>query len=237
MDTVASLLNGHPPPSAFLSGQAGTVPTEESTGVALSGGGVRAALFSLGVLIGLVEMGEHRRVTNVASVSGGSIINAAIAQSRPLSACGTPEDFHGIAKPIAEKLCRRGAFVFSWGPVVALVRGLLPRLGAIAVVGLIVYSWIAGIAGNQDINLPWGWIIIAAISFLVFCVFFSRGALQESLYAAMLSALPDGKTSAQLKDSPSGCGSDTTHVIVATDLVSGSPVYFARDFVCCPAFG
>jgi predicted acylesterase/phospholipase RssA len=33
----------------------------ESIGLALSGGGIRAALFSVGVLIGLVESQEHRR--------------------------------------------------------------------------------------------------------------------------------------------------------------------------------
>jgi hypothetical protein len=44
----------------------------EPLGLALSGGGVRATLFSLGVVIGLIETSCHKRVQCVASVSGGS---------------------------------------------------------------------------------------------------------------------------------------------------------------------
>src|SRR4051794_19857362 len=49
-------------------------------GVALSGGGVRASLFSLGALLFLVDSGLSRRVREIASVSGGSITNAFVAQ-------------------------------------------------------------------------------------------------------------------------------------------------------------
>ena len=46
---------------------------------------MRAALFSLGVVIGLIETGCHRRVRCVASVSGGSILNAALAHEKSLA--------------------------------------------------------------------------------------------------------------------------------------------------------
>jgi hypothetical protein len=49
------------------------------TAVAVSGGGHRAALFGLGALLALAQTKVNTRVTSIASVSGGSLTNAAIA--------------------------------------------------------------------------------------------------------------------------------------------------------------
>ena len=212
-------------------------PTADSIGVALSGGGVRAALFSLGVLVGLVETGQSRNVTNISSVSGGSIVNAAIAQARPFAAYTSTEDFRTMSEPIAENLCRRGAFVFSGSALLALLRRLAPRLGGIAIVGLFAYYAIAQVVKNVDVARSWPWIVAGVGGILVLLLFLSRGALQEALYSAVLASLPGGRRSAQLRDFGRHSDLDTTHVIVATDLISGEPVYFSRDFVCCPAFG
>jgi predicted acylesterase/phospholipase RssA len=46
--------------------------------VALSGGGHRACLFALGVLLYLADAGRNAHVASIASVSGGSLANAAI---------------------------------------------------------------------------------------------------------------------------------------------------------------
>ncbi len=63
----------------------GTVEAGESAsastlevGLALSGGGIRAAVFHLGVLRYLAEHGLMERVTLLSTVSGGSLITAAI---------------------------------------------------------------------------------------------------------------------------------------------------------------
>lgn len=53
--------------------------SEKRTGIALSGGGFRAALFHLGVLAHLAECDELRRVDILSCVSGGSITGAALA--------------------------------------------------------------------------------------------------------------------------------------------------------------
>lgn len=52
-------------------------------GLALSGGGIRAAVFHLGVLRCLAEHGAMERVTHLSTVSGGSLISAAI-----ITTCG-----------------------------------------------------------------------------------------------------------------------------------------------------
>lgn len=63
-------------------------------GLALSGGGVRAALFSLGVIIGLIETGCNRRLRCVASVSGGSILNAVLAHADSLGSFSSVKELN-----------------------------------------------------------------------------------------------------------------------------------------------
>ena len=57
------------------------LPKEDRNGVALcmSGGGYRAALFHLGALRRLDELGVLPKITTISSVSGGSIVNAFLA--------------------------------------------------------------------------------------------------------------------------------------------------------------
>jgi predicted acylesterase/phospholipase RssA len=206
----------------------------DGTGVALSGGGVRAALFSLGVLIGLVDCGENRKVSHISSVSGGSIVNAAVAQSSKYMDCTSVEEFEEVAKPLAYALSRRGAFVFSRAAVWESVRYLGPRF-----VGFVTAAVIpVAISANAvpDVGAwPWRWIGLVAVAVILVGISLTRGWLQEALYGATLASVARrgaGKRMlTDLTDSP------TTHVLIATDLVSGSPVYFSRDFVCCPAFG
>lgn len=81
-------------------------------GVALSGGGHRAALFALGALRYLVDAGKGRELASVSSVSGGSITNGAIAQRANLKTA-QPEDFRLTVKQIASQITRRGT-VFAW---------------------------------------------------------------------------------------------------------------------------
>jgi NTE family protein len=60
----------------------------------LSGGGYRAALFHLGVLRRLNELGTLARVTTISAVSGGSILAAFLAQNvRPWPASGRIANF------------------------------------------------------------------------------------------------------------------------------------------------
>jgi NTE family protein len=48
-------------------------------GLALSGGGFRAALFHIGSLWRLCEIGALSKLTRISSVSGGSIVNGVLA--------------------------------------------------------------------------------------------------------------------------------------------------------------
>jgi NTE family protein len=61
-----------------------------NVGLALSGGGVRAAVFHLGVLRCLAEHGMMERVTHLSTVSGGSLIVAGIMTVSGMSWPGSP---------------------------------------------------------------------------------------------------------------------------------------------------
>ena len=79
-------------------------------GLALSGGGFRAAFFHLGVLARLAELGLLRRVEVISTVSGGSIVGAAyylrlkwLLQSRPGQEI-TDEMYCELVADVADRL-------------------------------------------------------------------------------------------------------------------------------------
>ena len=85
-----------------------TTTEPAALGLALSGGGVRAALFSLGVVIGLIATGCHRRVRCITSVSGGSILNAALAHGDRLTGLSDTTKFEPLASKLAASLASAG---------------------------------------------------------------------------------------------------------------------------------
>ena len=80
--------------------------------VALSGGGLRASAFGLGALLYLKHAGLNTKVTDIASVSGGSITNGFIA-SRCDYQSVDDETFDKVASKLASKI----AFSGMWGSV------------------------------------------------------------------------------------------------------------------------
>ena len=81
----------------------GTKLRTKFTGLALSGGGFRAALFHLGSLWRLNELGWLKRLAEVTSVSGGSIT------AGHLGLCWNRLKFedNGIAANLSMKSCRQ----------------------------------------------------------------------------------------------------------------------------------
>jgi subtilisin family serine protease/predicted acylesterase/phospholipase RssA len=79
-------------------------------GIALSGGGHRASLFGLGVLLYLADAERNHDVRSIASVSGGSLTNGYVAQTlryRAVSAAG----FEEAMRPFAVRLAHAGTFM------------------------------------------------------------------------------------------------------------------------------
>ena len=96
----------------------------KGVGLALSGGGHRASLFGLGVLLYLADAGKLPDITSIASVSGGSLTNGYIAQKLDLTKVTDGAAFEGAARPFARQLAQRGTLFatwLTWAYVIALV--------------------------------------------------------------------------------------------------------------------
>ena len=74
---------------------------DERLGVALSGGGHRAAVFSLGALLYMVDARVSPNVTTISSVSGGSLLNGYLALQRTSFDRWSQDGFEGPAAAFA----------------------------------------------------------------------------------------------------------------------------------------
>ena len=229
-------------------------------GLALSGGGVRAALFSLGVVIGLIETRCYRRVGCVASVSGGSILNAALAHAQRPDDYSTVDEFKPLASEVGLLLAEHGTFALSFR---SIRRGLLVcwQVGVRVVTAIPAAAIALGMIAEslqKDYNLnmneflvrafysiPWGPTLAVVAVFLAWWLVSRRGLFQEAIYrdvvkAAIASRTDDVEITSTLENwgAPAGeTPSARMHVIVATDLLSGKPMYFSGQFVHCESYG
>ncbi|MDL2307550.1 patatin-like phospholipase family protein [Desulfovibrio sp. OttesenSCG-928-C06] len=85
--------------------------------LALSGGGIRAMVFHLGVLRRLAELGQLEKVRRISSVSGGSLIAGLIVTEAEMRWPGSNEFLSDIYPALREKLCRR-----------SIMKGMIVRL-------------------------------------------------------------------------------------------------------------
>ena len=145
--------------------------------VALSGGGHRAAIFGLGVLLYLVDSGLNRRVRLISSVSGGSITNGFVAQECDFRQVDR-EAFDRIAAALLQRIVRQG--LFRWWVIWAYVA---------VVVGLVVLSATTAVL-SWPVALPtWG---AALIGLAAAAVALLRGWVLELWLCAASSAAPGG---------------------------------------------
>lgn len=145
-------------------------------GVALSGGGFRATLHSLGALMYLVDAGVNKQVECIASVSGGSIANGYIAQQCHYRHVKSDE-FDQIVGGISRAIVHRGLIpsvpVYLYGALIlllaiasaaalaAVIVQLLGRLAEPALAAAIAQrlpKWPgAAWAAAWFAYWPWGW--------------------------------------------------------------------------------
>lgn len=182
---------------------------DQPLAVAVSGGGVRATLFALGALMAMVDRGLNRRVTQIASVSGGLIANAFVAQHCRFDELA-PGGFDPIAAALAARLMNPGILTRRH---IALALSMLVMVGAVVAAGVAQFAplLIAVIAG-----------LIAALSGLL-----GFGRYVEARIKASVLQIPgpfDSLPSTNLGDLGDR---SVEHVFCATDLVLGAPVYFS----------
>ena len=191
---------------------------ERHVAVALSGGGHRASAFALGVILYLAHAEKTPEISSVASVSGGSLANGALAQDVDLSTA-TAADVESAVAQTARKLTGRGT-LFGASAVGIWIAGLLV-LAALALVG----PWLLPVAG-------WLRVVIFLVALALLGGYFAlRGLVTGRAFATTLFTRNGRRTGlAEIHSS-------VDHVVCATDLHAGEHVYFSGGFVYAYRFG
>lgn len=188
-----------------------------SVGVALSGGGYRASLFGLGVLLYLADADRNSDVTSIASVSGGSITNGFVAQLGKYQSKSGP-NFWKEAQRLARTIARETLWLT---PAVYVYLGsMVSSLIAIVYVSFWLVpsgSW-AQMLSLLLLLLPWAWLLQM------------RGTVAG---LAFRSKLFSGLGTPRLDD----IEQDIDHVFCATHLNAGEHFYFSGRFVYSYRFG
>ncbi len=95
------------------------VHAQPSIALVLSGGGIRAMVFHLGVLRLLAERGMLERVTRISTVSGGSLLVGLIFQECQLAWPSSEAFLSQVYPALRSKLCSRS---LQWGAARQLLR-------------------------------------------------------------------------------------------------------------------
>ena len=188
-------------------------------GIALSGGGHRASLFGLGVLLYLTDAERNREVVSISSVSGGSLTNAWLAQRGDYSKLTAEELESRVALPFVRQVAHYGTLWASWTMWLYMVTLCISLLGVFALWWLpvdllarIIY-FVLGLA-------IWG--LFAKLRNKMCAL-----AFQSTLYSA--DGRPTLLREIQRKS--------VQHIICGTDVRAGQHVYFSSDFVCSYRLG
>jgi predicted acylesterase/phospholipase RssA len=178
--------------------------------VALSGGGHRATLATVGALMALVDRRLNKDVMQIASVSGGSITNAFAAQRCAFEELA-PGEFDNIVRDLVGTVMRRGIITKAW------LAGLLgfPALAA-AVIGVLVAL----------IAAP-GFALASALIIFLGLLMFAGKLVERRLDRRYFQLAKPGNGRARRAKLASLADRKVDHVFCMTDLVLGLPVYLS----------
>lgn len=196
-------------------------------GVALSGGGHRASVWGAGLLLYLADVGRHRDVGVIASVSGGSITNGVVAHEMDYGQADAASVRAGV-RPLLRHIAYTG--LFFWGPstnlYVVTVLTIL-GLGMLGSVAGLVMSFISGIGIVPGLVLA-GSLLVLAVGILVFA---QRSKVVDRALARTHFSR-EGRTTGLAEVARS-----LDHVLCATELQSGEHFYFSPRFLYSYRFG
>ena len=169
------------------------------TGIALSGGGYRAAAFGLGALLYLVDAGINKHVEVISSVSGGSIINGFVMQECDFASVDR-DGFEKVAAKFVNKISRKSRLtyqiLFAYSAIL-----LLFAVFIITVIPRTAFAYVLTL-------------------FLIMVLAFFRGKLLDDMLSRIFFS-KDGKT-----EKFGSFSRQCTHIFCATDLSEGTPVFF-----------
>jgi predicted acylesterase/phospholipase RssA len=186
--------------------------------IAMSGGGHRATVFALGVMLYLAEAGRTAQVTSVSSVSGGSFANGALAQDVDLTTCSAADVDATVAR-VSRRVARGGTVLPA--PITKAY------LAALAILFLAVFAgtWFLPIAVGLRV-------LVFVAGLFVFGWFFGLIGRVTARALGHILFSPKGSPT-KLADVHTA----VDHVMCATDLHAGEHVYFSGRFVGAYRFG
>jgi hypothetical protein len=184
---------------------ASTIDLLSPVGIAISGGGHRATLFGLGALLAAVDLGLNRRVVQISSVSGGSLLNGFVAQRCAFNEEYT-ESFDRVAAQLATVIVNRGVLTKTWIWTI-LLSPIAVCLTAIAILG--------------HAPLP-EVLLLGIVMGLSLAAFLLRGWIVEWLLHRRL--LGKGEGLLRIGEMPKRA---VEHVMCCTELSQGKPCYIS----------
>lgn len=206
----------------------------KSTSLALSGGGHRASLFTLGALLYLVDSGRNTDVTSIASVSGGSLTNGVIAQADTSFVDMDRKTFLTATGPLIRGCAFRGTVVVA--PAVALWGAVL-----VTAIAALVLLFVSGLPSwTPDLLGTWTAPVVAGIlAVVILGLIACRTRLADVVFRRQLFKNADGETVTLSKiQAPGKRGSGpVTHVFCSSELQSSLHTYFSGDFAYNHRFG
>ena len=248
---VVAYLHGAENVSEIVEFTSKSIQAKRSFEVALSGGGMRAAAFSLGVLRYLQDADKLNHVRQISSVSGGSIANGFVANCISEFGHDKVVDFDLLAKRLAykglplERMGRLISIIFAFA-VLGLAAGGL--FGILTFAGLINQA-----TGLFALTMLTGFgVAYVALSYRSLRVLTT--ALLEIWFRAITSESETGDLSARDvrklmlgRGSVSALGltprllrdvsSPIVHVFSTTDLRHGEHVHLSPDWVLSGTYG
>jgi hypothetical protein len=181
---------------------------EHELAIALSGGGHRATLFTLGALMAVVDRGLNRHVTQIASVSGGSITNAFIAQRCEFAEL-EPGGLDSVVRDLSEQIVTRGSL--RRRDIIAVLGGMATAGAFVGLgVALVLHAIAAAAVG-----------LVFTLATMLLTGRFVEWKLQRAFFRERRGDTPLPQSLGEL------AGRGVDHVFCASDLVLGNPVYFS----------
>jgi len=187
--------------------------------VALSGGGHRASLFSLGVLLCLTDAGMNKDVVSISSVSGGSLTNAWLAQQGDYSKLTSRELENQVVRPFVQQVALYGTLWAHWLTWIYIGILCITLLGVFALWCLpvdLLYRSIYFIFGLTF----WGF--LSTLRGKICAIAFEKILFSQDGFPTLLRDIQNV---------------NIQHIICATDIRAGHHVYFSGDFVCSYLLG
>ena len=201
---------------------------DKTIGVALSGGGYRATLLSLGVLTYLVDSGLNDRVRTISSVSGGSYANALVAtQQKSFHAIQSQEDRDVFYRGLCAVIDRLTSTNIWLKPrVLGLGFSALAIFAIPRVLARLVWR---GALGRFLVRLA-GW--LGALWILK-----KRGdVLSREIWRTLFGSDGRDEVMGSLHQDRED-GDSLDHIICATNIANGRFVYFSGRFLYASELG